>query len=190
MLWLVFFSVAAATEIIIHIVSLQHYQSAWIFHVYTCIEYILIAKILGHWQNKLVYSRLMQASIPVYLLSFAFIKAVGFEGFEAGLYNNITRPLALLFLTTFTLLTLLDLWRNTSINLTDDYRFWMLFAMALYYSASLGLFAFMYTKNQELLIALFKIHAVINIIHNLLFTIGVFKVRAAQQVALEPSSSS
>lgn len=132
----------------------------------------------------------MRLSISVYILIFVLIKLFNLENFSAETVNYITRPLALLLLTTFALLTLQNLWRNTSTNLTDDYRFWMLFAMALYYSTSLGLFAFMYTKNQELLIALFKMHAVINIIHNLLFTIGVFKVRAAQRVALEPSSSS
>ncbi|MEK7728552.1 MAG: hypothetical protein AAB354_09075 [candidate division KSB1 bacterium] len=186
----IFFALAVATEIILHVFTSNNRQSAWVFHVYTFIEYVLITSVLVSWQSKLTKFRLMRVSIPLYIVIFLFIKFSGVEGFDAGLYNNITRPLALLLLTAFALLTLQDLWHNTSKNLAEDYRFWMLLAMALYYSTSLGLFAFMYTKNQELLIALFKIHAVVNIIHNLLFTIGVFKVRAAQQVALEPASAS
>lgn len=188
-LW-IFFAFAAVIEITAPILTSRSFSSAWISHIYTLIEYVLITIILVPWQTNNTLARLMRLSISVYILIFVLIKLFNLENFSAETVNYITRPLALLLLTTFALLTLQNLWRNTSTNLTDDYRFWMLFAMALYYSTSLGLFAFMYTKNQELLIALFKMHAVINIIHNLLFTIGVFKVRAAQRVALEPSSSS
>jgi hypothetical protein len=131
----------------------------------------------------------MRFSIPAYILLFILAKVTGVENFSADTANYITRPLAIFLLSAFAILTLQTLWRHSPANLTSDYRFWMLLAMALYYSASLVLFAFMFTKDQDLLIALFKIHAVVNIIHNILFTTGIFRVGNAKP-ALQPTSIS
>lgn len=180
-----FFAFAAAAEIVLYIFSFQGKQSAWFFHVYTGMEYALIILVLAGWQTNSIAVKLMRTSIPFYLFCFVLIKANGLEGFEPGSYNNITRPLAVLLLSTFSFLTLQALWRQSPTNLTSDCRFWMLLAMVLYYSTSLVLSAFMFTKNHDLLDSLFKIHAVANITRNLLFTIGVFQLRKAQQTALQ-----
>lgn len=187
-LWL-FFALSVFTEIILHILGWQSKPSGWIFHIYTFIEYILITTILKSWQIKPAIARLMRLSIPIYILFFVLMKLTGLETFSADTANYITRPLAVLLLSASAILTLQALWSHTPENLTEDYRFWMLLAMVLYYSASLVLFAFMFTKNRDLLIALFKIHAVINIIHNILFTIGVLQIRRPRQGALQPTSA-
>ncbi|MGH7494915.1 MAG: hypothetical protein ACREOO_21290 [bacterium] len=173
-LWL-FFVFAVAAEIILYIFSWHGNQSAWIFHVYTVIEYTLATIVLAGWQIDSKLSKLMRSSIPIFFFCFILIKAVGLENFEPGLHNNITRPLAVLLLSASALLTMQNLWRETPENLAKDYRFWMLLAMAFYYSTSLVLFAFMFTMQLEMLDALFKMHAVTNIIHNILFTVGVFQ---------------
>ncbi|MCG3154312.1 MAG: hypothetical protein DKINENOH_00906 [bacterium] len=183
-LW-AFFASATLAEIILLILSAQGIKSAWFFHVYTLVEYVLLALIITNWQTDATVARLMRASIPVYLFCFILVKLAGLESLEPGSYNNLTRPLAVLLLSTFSFLTLQALWRQTPANLTGDYRFWMLLAMLLYYSTSLVLSAFMFTKNHDLLKGLFETHAVINIIRNLLFTIGVFQLRKAQQTALQ-----
>ena len=181
-LW-VFFTLSVVTEIILHILGSQSKHSGRIFHVYTPIEYVLITIILTSWQTKPSMAKSMRVSIPLYILFFVLTKISGLEDFSADTANYITRPLAVLLLSTFAFLTLQTLWRHTPTNLINDYRFWILLAIALYYSASLALFAFMFTEDQDFLIALFKIHAVVNIIHNILFTIGVFKVRGGGQAA-------
>ena len=188
-LW-VFFALAALVEAVLFILGTKSEQSAWIFHVYTLIEYVLIAIILADWHNKIALARLTRLSILVFILIFALMKFSSLENFSAVTHNYITRPLAVLLLSTFAFLTLQNLWSRTPARLTADYRFWMLLAMVLYYSASLALFAFMFTKDQQTLIALFKIHAVVNILHNILFTIGVFKLRGAKQGALQPEPAS
>jgi hypothetical protein len=191
MLWWFFFAIAAMTEVILHIFSLQNKQSIWIVHVYTVIEYVLIAIIIANWQTDMAIAKLVRMSVLVYIFIFVLTKATGLENFSATTVNYVTRPLAVLLLSTFALLTLQALWNHISVNLTDDYRFWMLLAMALYYSASLVIFAFTFIKGQDLLLALIKIHAVVNIIHNILFTIGVFRVRGAKPAAaLQPTSAS
>ncbi len=180
----IFFAFAAITEIVLYVFSLLSKQSTWIFHLYTLIEYTLIAGILANWQAKPVIAKMIRIGILVYAPFFIFLKMLGVEDFSAGTVNYVTRPLALLLLATFAFITLRVLWNQTSINLTDNYRFWMLLAMVFYYSTSLVLFAFMFTKNNAILVALFKIHAVANITRNLLFTISVFQLRKAQQTAI------
>lgn len=184
LLWRLFFTFAALTEIILYFFSLYNKQSGWVFHVFTFVEYILIASILADWQNKPATARLIRQSILFYALFFVFTKAVGLENFSADKANYITRPFAILLMLASAFLSLRDLWEKLPTNLTHDYRYWMLLAMILYYSTSLVLFAFMFTKNSVLLMGLFKIHAVINIIHNLLFTIGIFQIRRTPQAAL------
>ena len=188
LLW-IFFALAAGTEIILFILSSSKTPSTWITHIYTLIEYVLITAVLASWQPRTTSAKIMWLSLPVYVFLFMLAKIAGLESFSANTNNYITRPLALFLLSTFVFITLHGLWRQSPINLNRDYRFWMLLAMAIYYSASLVLFAFMFTKSLELLIALFKIHAAVNIAHNILFTIGVLKVRAAQRAALQPTSS-
>lgn len=182
-LWM-FFAFAMISEIILFILGSRGIQSTWVFHIYTFIEYVLIIMILTNWQKPSTVVTLMRASVPIYISCFLFFKIAGLESSEPGSYNSLTRPLAVLLLSTFSSLTLQALWRQSPTNLTSDYRFWMLLALVLYYSTSLVLSAFMFTKNHVLLVALFKIHAVANITRNLLFTIGVFQLRKAQQTAL------
>lgn len=179
-----FFALSVVAEIAVYILNSRGKQSAWISHIYTLIEYVLVAGILATWQTRPAFARLMRLSIPVYILFFVLIKVAGLENFSADTANYITRPLAVLLMSTFAFLTLQDLWSRTPANLTGDCRFWMLLAMALYYSTSLVLFAFMFTKDRNLLVALFKIHAVVHIMQNLLFTVGVFRVGSAKPATL------
>ncbi len=188
-LW-IFFALSVVAEIILYILNSQKKQSAWVAPIYTLIEYVLISSVLADWQTKPAIARLMRISIPIYILFFVLINVAGLENFSAKTVNYITRPLAVLVMSTFALLSLQALWSQTPTNLAGDYRFWMLLAMSLYYSTSLGLFAFMFTQDRDLLVALLKIHAVVHIIHNILFTIGVFRVRGANQTTPQPSSAS
>lgn len=185
-----FFTLASTTEITLYILNFQGKSSAWISHIYTLIEYSLITMILADWQTNSAFARLIRITSTVFILLFIVVKITGLENFSLDMNNFITRPLAVLLLSAFAFITLQDLWSRTPANLTNDYRFWMLLAMALYYSASLALFAFMFTKDQQVLIALFKIHAVVNILHNILFTIGVLRLRSLKQDALQPEVAS
>ncbi len=181
---LLFFTLAAATEIIALTLNFHKLPSAWISHAYTLIEYVLITHILIYWQTNSNLIRFMHFSISAYLLIFVLTKASGLENFSAETINYITRPLAIIFLAAFSFLTLQNLSHQTLKSLIGNYRYWILLAMSLYYSASLVIFAFLFIKNQNLLITLFKIHAVFNIIHNILFTIGVLQVYRARQTTL------
>lgn len=188
-LW-IFFALAVLVEISLFILNSLGKQSAWVFPIYTLVEYVLITIVIAGWQSKLSMARVMRVSIPIYILLSVFINVIGLESFSIDTVNYVTRPLAIFLIGSFAFLDLQALWSQTLTNITSDYRFWMLLAMALYYSSSLIVFAFMFTKDRGLLLSLLEIHAVVNIIHNILFTIGIFKVRGGEQAAIQPTSAS
>jgi hypothetical protein len=76
----------------------------------------------------------------------------------------------------FILHNLQSLSQNTPGRLRWDYRFWILLALAGYYSSSAILFSFTYLENQQMLISILYLHAIANIMHNVLLTIGVFHI--------------
>jgi hypothetical protein len=181
----ILFTLSVAGEAILYYLNSQHKPSAWFFHIYTFVEYMLIAIILTAWQGSPRSGRLIRMSSAFYILVFALVKTTGLEDFETASYNTITRPLAVLIIGVFALYSLRDLWL-TSANLTSNYRFWILLSLALYSSTSLVISSFMFAKEIRLLEAMFEIHAVVHIAHNILFTIGIFVLRGTRARNLSP----
>lgn len=185
-----FWCLSAVVEVIVFVLATKKIHNIWVFQVYSLIEYLVILNLLKGWLQSERMLKWVRYAIFFYPVLFLVVKFTGIEPTDSNSYNFITRPTALVIMVFFIFKALLELWENTAADLNNDYRFWILFALVIYYSSSTGLFSFSYVKKEEILKAIVYIHAVLNIIHNLLFTIGVFKVRAAQRVALEPSSSS
>lgn len=183
MLWWIYFALASLTEIILHIFSYNNQQSAQVFHIYTLVEYFMLTMILATWQDAKIAAKRMRLSIPIYIVVYALIKFVGLEDFSAATINVVTRPVALLMINVFSCYTLFSLWSNPPEKIFRDHKFWMLIALILYYNISLILSAFMFMKNVAVIVALFEIHAVVNIIHNILFAIGVFLCAQCDQDA-------
>ncbi len=171
-LWL-FFLLAAATEIIILTHNLLHKPSAWIVHIYTAIEYGLLAHALSAWQESPAIRKAIRASIPAYLCLYLLARVTGIEPFEATTINYLTRPIALLLISGFSWYTLSQTWLHDSEKLSRNFRFWILISLAGYYSSSVMLDAFLYTANHDVLLHIFHARAILNILHNILFTIGV-----------------
>lgn len=170
-LWL-FFTAALVTEILVHVHHLAGRPNAWIVHLYTPLEYILIVFILSRWQSREKFKRAMLISIPLYLGLYSFMKFVGIENFESTTINYVSRPISLLLISGFVLFTLHQLSTREEIFLQRDFRFWILLALAIYYSGSIIIVPFMYIKIREILLFLVYTHAVLNVIQNLLFVIG------------------
>jgi len=170
-----FFTVAVIAEIIVHIYHLFGKPNVWISHLYTLVEYVLIAYILSTWQKDDHASRVMRLSIVVYFVIYFILKLSKFENFEADTINYISRPISLLFISGAVFYTFHQFWLSTPAPLHKDFRFWILIAMAIYYSSSIIIFAFMYIKAQGLLLYLIYIHAALNILQNILFTVGIIR---------------
>ncbi len=177
LLWF-FLCVSALVEIIVSILAQMKIHNILVFQAYSLLEYVLVLTLLKCWVLNEKLEKWIRYAIPSFIIFFFVAKLTGLEPYETSSYNFITRPVALLIMTFFVLKTLIALWENTSIDLTNDFRFWVLSAFAIYYSSSIVLFSFSYITNKDFLIATMYTHAVLNIIHNLLFTVGAFKARA------------
>lgn len=175
-LLLLFFTLAVVAEILLNTLSYFGIKSTWLGPVYTILEFALVAGLLSYWQGKPSMQRLLRWSIPVFIGLYALVNVSDLERFAGDKINFISRPLALLILDAFVLYTLYALWQERPGQLASDFRFWILLAKAIYYSGSITQFAFMFTSNMGLMITLMKIHAVVNILGNILLTIGVLRI--------------
>lgn len=183
LLWL-FWCLAAVVETVIWVSARMKLQNIWVFQIYSLLEYILILNLFKCWLLNERLLKWVRYAIPFYLVFFLLIKLTGLEPITSSAFNFVTRPIALLIIVFFIFKILFELWESATIEVTNDYRFWTLLALLVYYASSTALFAFSYVKDREILLAIFYTHAVLNIIHNLLFTIGIFKARGARQVAI------
>ena len=174
LLWALF-AVSAAMEVILFITAkLLHTENAWLVKYYTVIEYVLIVLLLARWHNNVAVSRLITGSIAFYLVVWVLIEFVFAKSGDAGVINVISRPAASLLLSVFVFMTLHSVWRQSADLLSQDFRFWTLIAMAIFYCASLIPISFLYIKNRELMILLGYAHGIVNILHNLLFCVGIY----------------
>ena len=173
LLW-AFFLFAVIAECALFVLSSFKYPTQWIFKLYTAVEYVLISLVLARWHQKKAISKLISSSIFLYLAIFALIEFVLLGQSATGKINHISRGIALLLLSASVFLTLNDIWSRAADSLTKDFRFWMLMAMALYYCSSLVPIVFMFAEDWEFLKALFQIHAPFNILHNLVFCVGIY----------------
>lgn len=187
-LWLLL-CLASVTEIIMSILALMAIRNVLIFHAYTLIECILVLKILLNWQQNKSVRKWICSAIPFYIVIYFGLKLAGLEKLESDSYNFITRPIALIIMTAFIFSTLFEFWKNTQTYLRDDYRFWVLISLGIYYSSSIIIFSFSYLPDRELLYRLVHIHAILNITHNLLMTIGIFQLRKNQLPTFPPAST-
>lgn len=184
LLWLLFLS-TAATEVTMDVLSRMHTHNLLIFHTYSLVEYVLVLSILARWHPDANAGKWMRRAILAYLATFFVIKATGLEGLDTDSQNFITRPIALLIMIGFTFDSLHALWRKASTNLSRDYRFWFMFAFAIYYSGTIALFSFTYLKGQTLLFIV-HLHAVLNVFRNILCTATVCLAANTTVVARPP----
>lgn len=181
-----FFAIALTTEISVHIYHILGRPNAWIVHVYTFFEYAFIVYILSTWQNKRSALTVMRLSIPAYFAIYVILKASGLENFEADSINHFSTSMAFLLISGFVFYTFHQLAVKTLAPLYKDFRFWILMALAIYYSGSLIIFAFMYIETYEIRVYLGHTHAALNILQNILFTVGVICAAHASPASVRP----
>lgn len=182
-LWL-FLCLSAATEAIVLTLAKMKVHNIWIFQVYSLLEYVLILILLLNWQKNEKLRKAIGYAIPLYFIIYTGLKISGLEKYESDSYNSLTRPIALLIMMLFGLITLYGLCNDIKARIEQDYRFWILLALAIYFGSSIVLFSFTYTKDDKLLLEIVYVHAILNIIHNILLTIGVIQIRKPPEAAL------
>ena len=160
------------TEVVVYVLHTQSIQNAWLIHFYTPIECFLLLLVLSKWQLHRRTQLLYKTAMITYAIVYAILKLLSVESFEPDSINFVTRPLALLLISAAACYTLNN-WALTKKQLGKQPEYWVLLAILSYYLGSVILVAFMYTKTPDLLLKLFDSHTFLNILHNILFTIGV-----------------
>ena len=178
----VFVALSAIAEIVNIIISLTYeMKTGGFIEIFSLIEFSLLVYILSFWQRKNKATQLFLICIPVYWLFYFVIKMSGLENSGGEQINYLTLPVAQLLLVGFALHTLLFLEIEKEKHLLFNYKFWILGGILIYYSSSSIVFAFTYTKDTSTLIFLGYLHAIINIIHNMFYTVGILCIRRYQQ---------
>ncbi len=173
--FLLFLGAAIFAEVVITLLSLYDIKNAGAIEIYSVFEFSLLMYILTFWQGEDKLKKILWLMIPVYWVLYLIIKLSGFENFGSGQINYLTQPIGLMIIFAFSLYTLQHLRFDGHRRLYTDYRFWIVSGMILYSAGGVVIFAFTHVGSRSNgLIFLAYSHAVLNIIHNLFYTISVF----------------
>lgn len=173
--FLLFLGAAVFGEVIITLLSLYKINNAGAMGIYSVLEFGLIIYILTFWLGQKNIKKIFLLSIPVYWMFYLIVNFSGLESLGSGQINYLTRPIGLMIIFAFSLYTLHHLHFVGHRRLYTDYRFWILSGMIIYSAGGVIVFAFIYVGSRSNgLVFLAYFHAVLNIIHNLFYAIGVF----------------
>ena len=142
----------------------------WIHHIYTPIEYILLATIFSYWARQKVIKKILIISIPG-LVAFSIYNSLFLQNLSELNSNAITLTQVLYSLiTSYTLYVLM----------TEDYGriyrnhvFWIASGLLIFSAGDLAYFAFYPMVRSNLLVAIWAIHAIFNIVVHVFYLIGI-----------------
>jgi hypothetical protein len=149
-----------------------HQLHLGIVHAYYIIECIFILTIITVWQETVRMKRLFQTLILLYIL-FWIIAKLTFEPLS-GLYS-ITASASQVLLTLCAGYTLFVVVGNREQSLMNQYRFWVLLSIVIYYAGTLltiALRGILIHYSTEKFLLFTSLDWSLKIIFNILFTVG------------------
>ena len=138
----------------------------WLHHVYMPFEYGLMAFVFSCWQKKPLIKRALRISVLIFLLV-CLADTIGSRNLNN--FNDFTAPLAYTLYVGISAYTLISLEKESSDSCLKNYRFWVGTALLLYSAGGLAYFAFF---DHFFSFEIWAIHAVLNIIAHILYSIG------------------
>ena len=150
----------------------QHRNNLWIVNIYTLLEGVVYFNLCARWMYSPRLFRLGMQLFIIYVLYWIFTTFISGSFLQ---FNSNEKVLKGIFLIGLSGYALIHLSREDAIMLTEDYRFWILSGILIYFSITEVVFAtsnFILDKNEPALRTIWAIHSVINILSNLLFAIG------------------
>jgi hypothetical protein len=165
MLWLlVYLSLALLTELSSYLFYSNEIDRAWILHIFTVIEFILLTAIYAFWQKQRNYKWAILFTIPVFVCIWLSAK-LSWEVWAQ--FDNYTASFAALLLNLLAILMLYQLNEETPIDLMREPRFWVSLAILVYFTGNILNFAL-----YNLAFA-WRLNAVVNVAAHILYT-GAF----------------
>lgn len=148
----------------------KHMNAYWIYHLYTPIEYSLLATIFSFWQKKAWIRRILRISIPIFVLICIWDYLV-FRNLND--LNYFTASFAFALYVGITSFTLLYLQTENPQSIIRDCRFWISAGLLIYSAGGLAYFSFHKTIVSELLVGIWVIHSILNITSYILYSVGI-----------------
>jgi hypothetical protein len=167
--WLFIF--ASTVEVINFIQFRSGINNLWIINIYVLVEGAIYLYVIGRWFDSVKLFRLTMALFAAYFIVWACTVFVSHGFFELNNQEKTLKGILLIILSGYLLIRIS---MEDSITMTQDFRFWILSAMLIYFSLTEVIFATasFVLENQPAVHYAWAFHSIINIISNLLFAIG------------------
>jgi len=142
----------------------------WVHHLYFPVEYAIFALIFSRWIKSRIYSQLVLYSIFVILI-FAVFNSLFLQSLNQ--LNSYVITMGLIFYTGFTLYVLYQIMNEDMGRILKNNKFWVATGLLIFSAGDLAYFAFYPLVNQHYLIAIWAIHAILNITVHIFYSVGI-----------------
>jgi len=166
---LVLFAIVTLVEGYTFYQTLNQTNYYWVHHIYMPLEYGLLVWVFSYWQNYPFLKRALRLSIPVFVL-ICIIKMLSLENLMNP--NSFTASVAYASYVGISSYTMISLQEQNPCAIHKDFRFWVGSALLVYSTGGLAYFAFRDTVVNKFMIEIWSIHAILNIIAHILYSIG------------------
>lgn len=142
----------------------------WVHHVYFPVEYIFFALIFSKWIKRNLYSKFVLYTIPAVVI-FAIYNSLFLQSLSQ--LNSYAITLGLICYTIITLYVLYQIMTEDLGKILKNHIFWVSTGLLVFSAGDLAYFAFYPLVTQHYLIAIWSIHAILNIIVHIFYAIGI-----------------
>lgn len=167
---------SALTEILAAVLAQIKVHNLPLLHVYTIVQFILIARFYGIVLSGFIPPRLTRWCM-YFFIAFSLVNSLFFQTIHTN--NTYARTLESLLAITFSLTLFYRIISEMRIErLENSAIFWINAAFLIYFSSTIFLFVmsnFILPLNTTLNIYLWGLHAVISTFHYILISIGLWK---------------
>ncbi len=174
-----YLTLSAIFETIMIIWVVKGENNLWISHIFTPIEYGLLAYLLSYWQENHTIKKLMRYSIPVVIILIISLNLSGIE--PTNIFDYISIPITSLLLTAFSWHILHQMSIRDTGNLLKDHKFWITAGVFIYFSSGLFIFAMGILPQIDALYVIFQVNSGLLIIRNIFFSIAMIYQNPVKQ---------
>jgi len=169
---LLYIFTAFLVEFLNAILSYLSVQNIIIFHIYTLLEYSLLAYVFFSWQPESKLKTVLRWSIPGFFIIWLVDKAFIHSLYE---FDSFVVTIESVLLVTIAMYELYDLNKDVNYSIFRNPKFWVTAAVLLYFAGNLIVFSlgsFILSEKAIASIAWILFHASLNAIAYLLFVVA------------------
>lgn len=180
-LFFTYLALSALFEALMILWVIRGENNLWISHIFTPIEYGLLAFMLSCWQGNKTFKKLVRLSIPIVILLTISLNLFGVE--QTNTFDYISIPVVSVLLAAFSWHILHQMSLHDTGDLLKNHIFWITVGIFIYFSGGLFVFALGILPQNGALYIIFQVNSVLLIFRNICFVIGLIYLNPVQQHA-------